>query len=87
MKLNLRQVLNDLREEKETIDETIAALERVLARQHKSSRKKPTESLSSPPSETHANNVASKKRNGTSGSPLVPKSLRTETGRRPRSMQ
>lgn len=45
MNLNLRQVLNDLRDEKEAIDETIAALERLLMRQHKSSRKKLTESL------------------------------------------
>lgn len=74
MTLNLKQILNDLQEEKGAIDDTIVALERLLMRQRKASRQMLTESLSALHAEKRTATVASKKRNDRSGSPRVPES-------------
>ena len=61
MNLNLGQVLNDLRDEKEAISETITALESLLKRQHKLSQKKLAASLVPVRSEKPANTAESKR--------------------------
>jgi hypothetical protein len=53
--LNLRQILHDLQDEKEALDETIAALERLLLRQRKSGRMTLAESVMPLQSEKRAN--------------------------------